>query len=53
MTEMLASLMSRKTNMKHDIMFKLSSAFTVLMDQSYPDNGRFFLSKKPNEIDSA
>lgn len=53
MTEMLASLMSRKTNMKHDIMFKLSSAFTVLMDQSYPDNGRFFLSKRPNEIDSA
>ena len=22
------------------------------MDQSYPENGRFFLSKKPNEIDS-
>ena len=52
MTEMLASLMSRNKSLKRDIEVKLSSAFTVLMHQAYPDSGRFFLSKKPNEIDS-
>ena len=53
MTEMLASLVPKKKSLKQDIQFKLNSAFTVLMDQAYPDNGRFFLSKRPNEIDSA
>lgn len=53
MTEMLASLMPKKKSLKQDIQTKLNSAFTVLMDQAYPDNGRFFLSKRPNEIDSA
>ena len=52
MTEMLASLLSKKTTMKHDIQFKLSSAFEVLMSQAYPESGRFFLSKSAGEVDS-
>lgn len=50
---MLASLMSRNTSMKRDIENKLSAGFTVLMDQSYPVSGQFFLSKQPYDIDAA
>ena len=52
MTEMLASLMSRKS-MRYEIEPKLSSALQVLMKEAYPENGRFFLPKNPNKIDSA
>ena len=44
MTEMLASLMTRKA-MKDEIEKKLGTAFTLLIEQSYPVNGRFFVTK--------
>ena len=46
MTEMLASLMSRK-NMKEEIAGQLHLAFIALIKEAYPASGKFFISSNP------
>lgn len=47
MTEMLASLMSRK-NMKEEIAGQLHLAFISLIKEAYPASGKFFISSNPS-----